>query len=109
MTMTALEYDTVQMGAAVCRLVLNDVLPKLQGLQQVYDSAGGGKESITQDELNEQPSLSNLTKTQLDDAIYVLTATLLPAITAAYPQLAQLAARSRGSAALPMSAPMLGL
>jgi len=93
MPMSQLEKDTLSKEFAVCKTILNDLLPKLQALQQIYDSAGGVKETLTQAEMDEEAALSGLTKTQMDDGSYVLTTTLLPAITAGYGQLAQLAAR----------------
>jgi hypothetical protein len=93
MPMSQLERDTLAKSFAVCKTLLNDLYPKLQGLQQIYDSAGGVKETLTQAELDEEAALSGLTKAQTDDGLYVLTTTLLPAITSGYGQLAQLAAR----------------
>ena len=43
--------------------------------------------------LNEQRDLSGLTKQQLDDGLYALTATIRGDVTAAYAALVQLAAR----------------
>jgi hypothetical protein len=101
MTISALELDTVTNASAACKIILGDMLPRLQGLQHIYDSGGGVKETLTQDELNEVTALSGLTKTQVDDAMYVLTAVLLPAIDSNYAQLAQLAARHRGTMPMP--------
>jgi len=50
-------------------------------------------ETLTQEELDEVPELSGLTKQQVDDGVYVLTTLMLPAIQNGYPALAQLAAR----------------
>lgn len=93
MPMSTLERDTLAKEFAVCKTLLNDLLPKLQAIQQIYDSAGGVKETLTQAEMDEEPALSGLTKTQMDDGSYVLTTNILPVLTAGYGQLAQLAAR----------------
>jgi hypothetical protein len=106
MTMTTLEFDCVNAIAAICKQVINELEPKLSELQQIYDAAGGVKESLTQDELDEIAAFSDLSKTTLDDAAYALTTTLLPAITNSFPSLAQVAARSRGFAPpLPIASP----
>jgi hypothetical protein len=91
--MSTLERDTLAKSFAVCKQLLLDVQPKLAGLAQIYDSAGGVKTTLTQEELDEVAELSGLTKTQVDDGLYVLTTLLLPAIQQGYPALAQLAAR----------------
>jgi len=96
--MTQLEYDVVNSIAAICKQVINELEPKLSELQQIYDAAGGVKETLTQDELDEIAVFSDLSKTTLDDAAYALTTTILPAITNSFPSLAQVAARSRGFA-----------
>lgn len=93
MPISTLEKDTLGKAFAVAKTVLGDLHPKLQALQEMYDSAGGVKETLTQAELDELPELSGMTKTQVDDGLYVLTTLLLPAITNGYPALAQLAAR----------------
>jgi hypothetical protein len=103
MTMSALEYDTLVTAAGVCRQVLSDLQPKLQGLKQIYDAEGGVKSTLTQDEMDEVAALSGLTKAQADDAIYALTAVMLPAIEAGYTAMAQMAARFRGT--MPMMTP----
>lgn len=88
-----LEHDTLSKLFAVCKTILNDLQPKLASFGQIYDSAGGMKETLTQEELDEIPELSGLTKQQVDDGMYVLTTLILPAINNGYPSLAQLAAR----------------
>lgn len=109
MPITQLELDTVMKACGVCATLLKDLQPALQGLQQVYDSVGGIKESLTDDDLSGVPALSGLTKQQVDDALYVLTATLLPALSSSYAPLAQLAARYRGGMAPMISTPAPGM
>lgn len=93
MPVNTLERDTLAKSFAVCKTVLLDLKPKLEGLAQIYDSAGGVKTTLTQEELDELIELSGLTKTQVDDGMYVLTTLILPAIQQGYPALSQLAAR----------------
>jgi len=101
MAMTTLEYDTLQAAFAVCKILLIDLNPRLNELQQIYDSVGGVKETLTQVEMDEIAALSGLTKQQVDDGLYTLTAVILPALTQNYPALSQLAARARGGAPTP--------
>jgi hypothetical protein len=98
MSMSQLEFDTVNAIAAICKQVISELEPKLSELQQLYDAAGGVKETLSQEELDEIAVFSDLSKTTLDDAAYALTTTILPAITNSFPALAQVAARSRGFA-----------
>ncbi len=94
MALTALESNTVSRGLAAAKKVLDEVKPVLDSLNAIYDSGGGAKTTITQQNLDLVPSFSGLTKQQLDDGMYALTATLRTDIASAYAQLAQLAARA---------------
>jgi len=93
MPMSQLENDTLAKTFAVSKQLLLDLQPKLASLRELYDSAGGVKETLTQAELDEVPSLSGLTKTQIDDALYSMTSGILPAIEAGFSSLSQTAAR----------------
>lgn len=93
MALTALESNTVSKGLAAAKYIIETLKPVLDELNIIYDSTGGAKTTITQGNLDLVPSFSNLTKTQLDDGMYVLTTTLKTDIASAYTQLAQLAAR----------------
>ena len=93
MPVSQLEKDMLSKLFALSKQVLYDVLPRLQSLNEIYNSAGGVKETLSQDELDELTELSGLTKQLCDDAVYALTAQVLPAIEAGYPSLAQSAAR----------------
>jgi hypothetical protein len=92
MSMTVLEKDTLSRQFAICKTILADLQPKLASLNELYNSAGGVKESLDQAEMDELPELSGLLKTTVDDAVFSL-ANVLGAIDAAYPSLAQCAAR----------------
>jgi len=94
MPLTALEQNTVSRSFFVAKKVLEEVKPVLDALNIIYDAGGGVKETLTQAELDEIPAFSGLTKTQLDDGLYALTAVIRPAITNAFTALAQLATRA---------------
>jgi len=91
--MSTLERDTLAKSFAVTKQLLLDIQPKLAGLAQIFDSVGGVKTTLTQEELDEVAELSGLTVDQVSDGMYVLTTLILPAITQGYPALAQLSAR----------------
>jgi hypothetical protein len=93
MPLSQLERDTLAKSFAVSKQLLLDIQPKLEGLAAIFDSAGGVKETLTQEELDEVTELSGLTKTQIDDGLYAMTAQILPGIQNGYNALAQLAAR----------------
>lgn len=93
MPMSTLERDSLAKSFAVSKTLLLDLQPKLSGLKEIYDSAGGVKTTLTQEEMDEEAALSGLTKAQADDGLYALTTVILPAIEQAYAALAQLSAR----------------
>jgi len=91
--MSQLESDTVAKMCAIAKQLLADVQPKLESLRSIYDSAGGVKETLTQAEMDEVSALSGLTKTQLDDAAFVMTGAILSGIENGYNGLDAVAAR----------------
>lgn len=93
MPMTILETDTIAKTCAVAKQLLADLQPKLESLRSIYDSVGGVKETLTQEEMDENPALSGLTKSQLDDALFVMTGAILTGIENGYAGLAAVAAR----------------
>lgn len=101
MAISTLEYDTVNNACATCQALLADLEPKLSQLQQIFDSEGGVKSTLTQEDLDGVAAFSGLTVAQVTDGLYVLTALLLPSIQEGTPALTQLAARYRGFAAPP--------
>lgn len=92
MPMTTLESDTIAKACAVAKQLLADLQPRLAGLDSIYNSVGGVKETLTQVEMDENAALSGLTKSQLDDALFAMSG-MLTSITNAYASLAQVAAR----------------
>lgn len=94
MALTALEQDTISRGMQAARQLVDTVKPALEGLNVIYNGAGGVKETVTQEDLDSYAAYSGLTKSQLDDGMYAMTATLLADLTAAFAQLQQLAARA---------------
>ncbi len=91
---TALELNTISRGLAAAKKVLEELKPVIDALNIIYDSEGGAKTTITQEDLDGVASFSGLTKAQLDDGMWVLTATLRGDIANGYSALAQLAARA---------------
>jgi hypothetical protein len=94
MSLSKLEQDTISRGLAAAKLVTDQLKPVLDALNIIYDSQGGAKTTIDQPGLDAIGSFSGLTKQQLDDGMFALTATLRGDITNAYAQLAQLSARA---------------
>ena len=93
MPASQLELDTLGKAFAVSKQLLLDIQPKLEGLREIYDSVGGVKATLTQEDMDAIPELSGLAKAQLDDGLFVLTTILVPALENGYPSLAKLAAR----------------
>lgn len=97
--MDVLELKTVKKGALFAKLLVEKVKPALDVLNIDYDASGGVKDTLgagsTGDaELATEASLSNLTKAELDDGMYVLTSVLKAAIDGSYSQLEKLASRA---------------
>jgi len=92
--MNTLQKTTVSTASVAARTLLDDVYPKLQQLNVIYDADGGVKSQLDDAALAAEGVYSNLTKAELDDGMYALTATLKNAITAAYTALAKIAARA---------------
>lgn len=95
MALSTLELNTIRRGAQMARLVIDQLKPVIDELNVIYDADDGVKEIVDQEALDTEPSLSGLTKAQLDDGMYALTATLKTTIGNAYTQLVHLAARSQ--------------
>jgi hypothetical protein len=93
MPMSTLEKDTLSRLFAICKTVQADLQPKLSQLDSIYNSAGGVTSTLTQEELDELPELSGLTKQTCDDGVYALTNGVLPALVNATAAISQLAAR----------------
>lgn len=92
--LTALEQNTISKALATAKKLLDEIKPVIDQLNIIYDSAGGAKSTVDQEGLDAVTSFSGLTKQQLDDGCYVLTATMKDAINNGFSQLAQLAARA---------------
>ncbi len=101
MAMTILELGTVQKLAQAAKTTLK-LKAQLDALNVDYDASGGVKETLGagqtgDDNLASEPSLSNLTKAQLDDAAYALTNGLKTQIDNTYAQLEKLASRAENT------------
>lgn len=94
MALSVLERDTLARACAVAKQTLLDLQPKVTGLREIYDSAGGVKTTLTQADLDAEEALSGITKAEVDDAMFVLTGGVLPAIEAGLSSLSKLAART---------------
>lgn len=94
MALNALEQNTISRAKHMARKLLEEVKPIIDGLNIAYDGSGGVKSTVDQADLDSDPSLSNPTKAQLDDALYVMTDTIRTALANSYTQLAQLAVRA---------------
>jgi hypothetical protein len=104
-SLSTLEFDALNAGFAACKMIIATLQPQLAHLQQVYDSAGGVKDTLEQGDLDSMPVFSGLTKAQADDGFYALTTVLLPAITQSYGALSQMASRDRGGLPMPYFPP----
>jgi len=93
MAMAALEQNAISRAMNAAAKIIREVYPVAHELNVLYDSQGGLKTTISQEDLDSVP-LSGLTKQQLDDGLYAITATLKGAIEGAYTALAELAARA---------------
>lgn len=94
MAMNTLQKNTVSDGAAVAKQLLTQIYPILQRLNVIYDAQGGVKSQLDDNALASEGIYSNLTKTELDDGMFVLTSTLRTAISDGLTQLEKIAARA---------------
>jgi hypothetical protein len=92
--LSPLGQNTVSRAITAAKYLLETLKPILDELNVTYDSQGGLKSTIGQADLDGITSFSGLTKAQLDDGMYVLTATLRGDLANGYSALVQLAARS---------------
>lgn len=94
MALTILEQNTINQGCRQAKKLIEEIKPIIDELNAIYDSGGGVKSTVTQNNLDAAPFLSGLTKAQLDDGMFALTATIKAALGDGLTQLAQLAARA---------------
>jgi hypothetical protein len=93
--LSALEANTTARARAVAKKLLEEVLPVLNGLDIIYNTATtGAKFTITQANMDADPGLSGMTKAQLDDLLFALTGALRNDLTTSFAQLSQGAARA---------------
>lgn len=91
--LTQLEKITILRGIVAAKRLVDEIKPLYDQLNVVYDSAGGVKETVTQEDLDGYIEFAGLTKQELDDGMYVLTNVLKGSLTNSYSQLVKLAAR----------------
>lgn len=94
MAMNALQQNTVTLSMDAAKIIVEQLSPLIDRLDKVYNSQNGVKTTIDQAGLDSVSSFSGLTKAQLDNGIYALTATLKSSIDAAFDALVALSARS---------------
>lgn len=92
MAITALESNVVSRAIAAA-LALVELKGDLDRLDVDYNGAVDVKDTLTQADLDSVASFSGLTKQQVDDGLFALTSTVRTAISNAFAQLEQLAAR----------------
>ncbi len=94
MALSTLEQGVVGRAIAAAQQIVTQLKPALDRLNVDYNGSVNAKNTITQQNLDLEPRFSGLTKAQLDDGLYALTATLLTDVGNAFAQLEQLAARA---------------
>lgn len=100
--MNTLQLKTIKDGAKIAKFMLQWVKPRVDAINIDYDAAGGVKETLGATTVGDaalaaEESLSNLTKAELDDAMYALTAVLKTAYDGSYSQLEKLASRAENT------------
>lgn len=93
MALNAVGQNTISKAAQAAK-ALENMIGLLDELNVLYDAGGGFKETIQQADLDAIASFSGITKQQLDDGMYVLTAIIRPAVHDNFTQLIHLAARA---------------
>lgn len=92
MALSQLASTTISRGIGAAKTLLEQVKPILDGIDVLYNSANGLSTTITQADLDAASNLSNLTKGQLDDAIFALV-TIKNQMQNSFAQLEELACR----------------
>jgi hypothetical protein len=93
MPLSSLELNVIRNAILTANKIITEVKPVLDSMNIIYDSGGGAKTTITQQNMDAYSNLSGLTKQQLDDGLFALTGTIRGDLVNAYSQLAELAAR----------------
>lgn len=97
MTLNTLELKNIKDAAKLAKFFLQTAKPRIDALNIDYDASGGTKSTIDQAGLDAEPSLSGITKAQLDDALYALTSSLKGVLDSSYSQLEKLASRAENT------------
>lgn len=93
MALTPHEQNTLTNGS-IAAMELIQLYGKIKELNEAYDSGGGIKSTVTQNNLNLM-NWSGVTKAQTEDGMYVITTVIKAAIENSYTQLVQFADRVR--------------
>lgn len=81
MALNAMDQNTISRGLKLIDQ-LHGMTAELQDLNVLFDAEGGLKARYTQPDLDALSSLFGMTTTQFNDAMYVLTALILPILVA---------------------------
>lgn len=90
--LNAHEQDTLINGSIAAKALI-DLYGIVKRLNEEYDSTGGVKSTVTQDNLDLMTTWSGVTKGQTEDGMYVITTVIKGAIESSYSQLVQFASR----------------
>lgn len=80
MALNTLDQNTVSRGLEVIKW-LNKNISEIGDLNVLFDASGGLKSRYTQEDLDALPGLYGMTVQQFNDAMYVVTALILPILT----------------------------
>ena len=86
MALNSMDQDTISRGLKIIAF-LHENAATIQDLNVLYDAQGGLKSRITQEDLDAVGGFYGMTVAQLNDAMYVLTALIMPILTANRTQL----------------------
>jgi hypothetical protein len=93
MALTKLEDRITSLGILASQKII-ELEALLHQINVEYDGLGNVKNTVTQQNMDATPALSGMTKAQLDDSMYVLTALILPVLQTNYAAVSNLAARA---------------
>src|SRR5262249_34949544 len=80
MALNSYEVLTIQRIIQLSRLIVEQLKPGLDNVNEVYNAVGGIKDTIPAEDLGQDALYGGMTKQQLDDAAYALTTTMKGAV-----------------------------
>ena len=93
MALNSYEVLTIQRLIQLSRMIVEQIEPGLDSLNEIYNSVGGIKDSIPAEDLGQDGLYGGMTKAQLDDAAYALTSVIKGAVDNVHAQLQLIAYR----------------